>query len=195
PRPQTTRRRIRGILTRPDAQVVFVDTPGIHDPYDKLGEFMVEWAMEAIPGSDLVVFLVDVSRPPNDKDREIAEKLMELGIPTLLVLNKADLVAPETLPEREEAYQALGRWVDSIVVSLTEGRAVDRLMDAVISNLPEGPRFYPPDQLSDQYERDIVAELIREQALLQLEHEVPHALDVQVEEFKERENGVIYVSA
>lgn len=101
PRPQTTRRRIRGILTRPDAQVVFVDTPGIHDPYDKLGEFMVEWAMEAIPGSDLVVFLVDVSRPPNDKDREIAEKLMELGIPTLLVLNKADLVAPETLPERE----------------------------------------------------------------------------------------------
>lgn len=195
PKPQTTRRRIRGFLTRPDAQVIFVDTPGIHAPYDRLGEFMVEWAVQAIADADLVLFLVDVSRPPNEKDREIAETIAAAGTPAILVLNKADLVSPGELEAHAEAYRALGKWVDSVVLSLAEGRNVDQLLDTIVAHLPEGPRFYPPEQLSDQLERDIVGELIREQAILQLEQEVPYRLDVQVEEFKERENDLIYISA
>ncbi|HYN88868.1 MAG TPA: GTPase Era [Ardenticatenaceae bacterium] len=195
PRPQTTRRRILGILTQPDAQVIFIDTPGIHDPRDRLGQYMVDWAFEAIPDADLVLFLVDLSAPPNAKDREIAEALAASRVPALLVLNKADLVPSEAREARAAAYRALAGWKDSIILSLQDPADIVRLKEMIVARLPEGPRFYPEDQLSDQQERTIVAELIREQALLQLEDEIPHAIDVQVDEFKERENDVIYVSA
>lgn len=195
PKPQTTRRRIRGFLTRPDAQVIFVDTPGIHQPFDKLGEFMVEWAVEAIPDADLVLFLVDISRLPNATDREIAERIAAAGVPAILVLNKADLAPPDQLEEHAQAYRALGEWVDAVIVSLATGRNVEELLDTIVAHLREGPRFYPAEQLSDQQEREIVAELIREQALLQLEQEIPYGLDVQVEEFKQRENDLVYISA
>ncbi|HBY99011.1 MAG: GTPase Era [Ardenticatenaceae bacterium] len=195
PKPQTTRRLIRGFLTRPDAQVIFVDTPGIHDPYDTLGEFMVDLAVEALPDADLILFLVDVSHPPNAKDQEIVTAIAAAGVPAILVLNKADLVPADELDERVVAYRGLGEWVDSVIVSLTEGRHVEELLDTIVAHLPEGPRFYPPEQLSDQQEREIVAELIREQAILQLEQEIPYGLDVQVEEFKERENDLIYINA
>jgi GTP-binding protein Era len=194
-KPQTTRRRIRGFLTRPDAQIIFVDTPGIHQPQDKLGEYMVEWAEEAIPNADLVLFLVDGSRAPNELDQRIAATIGRSGVGALLVVNKVDQVKASVATERLAAYKALGTWQGAAVISASEGRHLDKLLATIIGALPEGPRFYPPDELSDQHEREIVAELIREQALQQLGQEVPHALDVQVDEFKERENGLMYISA
>ncbi len=196
PKPQTTRTRLLGILTRPEAQVVFVDTPGIHEPHTKLGEYMVREAKEALADADVVLFMVDISQPPSYEDRQIAQFLHNhLGATIILVLNKADLLDEEVLQKHRLAYELLGHFGGSILLSATRGDGRDELLQRVIAQLPLGPRFYPPDQLTDQQERFIAAELIREQALKLLEQEVPHALAVVVQEFQERPNEVLYIAA
>jgi GTP-binding protein Era len=197
PKPQTTRSRIAGILTREDAQVIFVDTPGLHRPRHKLGKAMVATATSAIPDADAVLFVLDVSVPPTDEDRMIAGLIRErTEAPVILVLNKMDLLPAENVKPHTEAYWELAPYhQDWMMTIATQGANLDKLLDLIIAALPEGPRYYPGDQVTDQTERQIAAELIREQVLRSTRQEVPHAVAVVVEEFKERETGVIYVAA
>ncbi|MBA3534747.1 MAG: GTPase Era [Ardenticatenales bacterium] len=195
PKPQTTRRRILGILTREDAQVIFVDTPGVHEPLHRLGEYMNEMALTAIPDADVVLFLVQAGTAPDDLDRQIASKIAHFEGPKVLVINKIDVVEQDVASARYTAYQALGKWDEMLLISATEGHGVEGVLDALIKHLPQGPRYYPEGQVTDQHERDFGAEVIREAALGYLEQEVPHALNVEVDEWKERENGMLYISA
>ena len=226
PKPQTTRNRLLGILTRDDAQVIFVDTPGIHRPLHRLGEIMVQTATAALPDADVVVWVVDASRPPTNEDREVAAVLalgqspglalgqspglalgqspgLALGqspAPVILALNKCDLVAE---PDVAAAYIALapvpgeveGPQAASVSVSATTGHNLDRLLAAIIAALPPGPRYYPEDAITDQQVRFMAGELVREQALLNLRDEVPHAVAVLVDDFKERSPEMTYISA
>ena len=196
-KPQTTRTRILGILTRSDVQIIFIDTPGLHRPYSTLGEAMVATATAAIPDADVVLFIVDVSELPTADDRQIAELIRQRTEgPVILVLNKMDLMPPEDIKPHTEAYRELvpdhREWVMTIA---TQGVNLDKLLEAIIDALPEGPRYYPGDQITDQTEREIAAELVREQVLCHTYREVPHAVAVIVNEFKERENGAVYVAA
>ncbi|MCD6518844.1 MAG: GTPase Era [Anaerolineae bacterium] len=195
PKPQTTRTRLLGILTRPDAQVIFVDTPGIHQPKNKLGDFMVQAAKRALPDSDLVLFIVDVSRPPSEEDEQVARLFRGCEVPVFLVLNKTDLISGDRLEANQAAYEALGHFDEVMRISALTGYNREELLEKIIARLPLGPRYYPEDQLTDQQERFIAAELIREQVLRFLEQEVPHAIAIVIQEFKERPNGMLYISA
>ena len=196
PKPQTTRHVLLGILTRPDAQIIFLDTPGIHRPRTKLGDYMVESAKRTLSDVDLVLFMVDASHPPTRADEGVARLLDGLdGTPVLLAMNKSDLVSAEDRDSRAAAFQALGVFRDAPYISALTGENLDALLARILTHLPLGPRFYPKDQVSDEYERFIAAELIREQAMRLLSEEVPHALAVAVLEFKERPNGTVYIEA
>jgi GTP-binding protein Era len=197
PKPQTTRLRQLGIYTQDGVQAVFIDTPGIHQPRHKLGEFMVEVAVEALRDADLILFVADLSQPPNDEDRRVAELLDEAqtASPVILAMNKLDLLSPGQITARVEAYRALVPDADWTTFSATLGNGVDDLLKRIIGRLPAGPQFFPEDQLSDTAMRDIVAEIIREKVLLNTEQEVPHAVAVEVQEFKERSASLTYVGA
>jgi GTP-binding protein Era len=200
---QTTRNRLLGILTLrraqgdpADAQIIFVDTPGIHSPWHKLGEFMVETAVRTVPDADVVVFLVDVSTLPSSEDVQIAGLIREkCQVPVLLALNKVDLLAPEDVQPHSDAYRALGDFANWMPISATRGDNRDELLDLIVSHLPEGPRYYPEDQVTDQQERFIAAELIREAVLRHTHQEIPHAVAVMVEEFKEQGPEMTYIAA
>ena len=203
PKPQTTRDRLLGILTLvhergdlADAQIIFVDTPGIHQPYHKLGKHMVETAVRAIPDADVVLFLVDVSRPPSDEDRQIAEILQQRSsVPVLLTLNKADLPTSEQEAANAQAYQALGQFDKALLVSALHGENLNALLEATIERLPLGPRFYPEDQVTDQQTRFMAAELVREQVIRHLRQEIPYSVAVIVDQFKARSEDMTYISA
>jgi GTP-binding protein Era len=195
-KPQTTRVRLLGILTRPDAQAIFVDTPGIHLPRTRLGEYMVKAAQEAILDADVILFIVDVSKPPTQADVAVARLLGKRGdVPVILAMNKADLLSAAALEEQRKAYEALGPFTEAESISALTGENRDRVLELALSHLPVGPSYYPEDQLTDQQERFIASELIREQTLELLQQEVPHAVAVVVEEFKERPNNVLYIAA
>jgi GTP-binding protein Era len=196
PKPQTTRRRLRGILTLADAQIVFVDTPGIHEPRHKLGEYMVQTAARAIPDADVVLFMVDVSRPPGEEDRTLARLIEERAAgPCILAMNKVDLLPPEQEEAARAAYLALSDCAESLMISATEGHNRDDLLALIVQHLPTGPQFYPSDQFTDQPVRFMAGELIREQVLHELHHEVPHWVAVVVEEFRERREDLTYIEA
>ncbi len=197
PKPQTTRNRLLGILTQPASQIIFVDTPGIHAPKHRLGEVMVETAASAIPDADVVLWLVDVGGPPNAEDRQVARLLAGLGpaVPVLLALNKADLATPERLEKNGLAYAALLPRAQSMAISALRGDHVPDLLAALEAALPLGPRYYHEEQVTDQQERFIAAELIREQVLANLRQELPHAIAVSVDQFKERRADLTYISA
>lgn len=195
PRPQTTRRRQLGILSLPAAQIVFIDTPGIHKPVHKLGEWMVQAAVEAVRDADLALWLVDASAKPTSEDRLVAERLAETGQPVLLALNKIDLVPEEQRSARIEAYVQLAPQSDRFVISAAKGEGCAGLVDALVARLPEGPPFYDPEQVTDLYEREIAVDLIREALLRCLEDEVPHATAVRLEEYKDRGEDAAYIAA
>ncbi len=203
PKPQTTRNRLLGILTLEkgrgdpaDAQIVFVDTPGIHQPHHKLGAYMVETAIRAIPDADLVLFLVDVSQPPSEEDRQIASILQEQRqAPVLLVLNKSDALPAESALAQMAAYQGLGDWADSMLISALRRDKLDDLLNAILDRLPLGPRYYPEDQVTNQQLRFMAAELIREKVMLHLQQELPYSVAVMVDQFKERSEDMTYIGA
>ncbi len=187
-KPQTTRNQIRCILNRPDAQVIFLDTPGLHKPKHRLGERMVQVAQNTLSEVDIVAFLVDVADGIGAGDRYIAQMLAGAPTPVLLIANKIDLVpggmdvesyCRSELPDLNAA--------EVLPVSALTGRGVDRLVDAIVERLPEGPKFYPEEWVTDQPERFVVAELIREKVLHHTEEEVPHAVAVYVERMEKRE--------
>jgi GTP-binding protein Era len=196
PKPQTTRDRQLGILTLPAAQAIFVDTPGIHKARNKLGEYMVGKAKAAIPDADLILFLVDVSEPPGRADEIIAQMLGSISeTPIILVLNKIDLIGGDQLAEHAAAFQALAPDAQPAFVSAVHGDGVDELVDELVKALPEGPPFYPADQLTDTHLRDNAAEIIREKVLYLYEQEIPHSVAVLVDEFKERSEDMTYIRA
>ncbi|GAB4419920.1 MAG: GTPase Era [Anaerolineales bacterium] len=198
PKAQTTRRRQLGILTTEEYQICFVDTPGIHTPRQKLGNFLNQEAEESIASVDVVLFLVDVSVEPTDEDKWIAMRLSKLArrTPLILAANKIDLVPAEALTLRLEAYQALVP-EDAVVIPMAavKSEGTDALLAALIPHLPVRYPDYHPDQITDLYERDIAAELIREACLLNLRNEVPHGVAVRIDEFTERGEEGAYIAA
>ena len=198
PKPQTTRKRQLGILTADSYQLVFVDTPGMHNPRHKLGQFLNQEAQEALEGVDVILWLVDVSVKPTEEDKQIASLLGRVPPRTPLVLaaNKMDLIPTEELAPLIEAYQALLKKGAQVVsISATEKQNLDQLRELLISLAPVRPPEFDEEQITDSYERDIAADLIREAALLKLRDEVPHGVGIRIDEFIERENGMLYIAA
>jgi GTP-binding protein Era len=197
PRPQTTRKRQLGILTLENAQLIFVDTPGIHQAKHKLGEFLNYEAEEALQGVDVILWLVDSSSAPTEDDAKIASLLTNIArrTPTILLLNKTDLIPPEVEALRAGEFSALLKVSDVKRISASNRSGIGNLIEALIQLLPQREAEYPEEQITDLYEREIAADLIREACLLQLRDEVPHSLAVRIDEFKERENGVAYIAA
>ncbi|MCK6539217.1 MAG: GTPase Era [Anaerolineales bacterium] len=198
PKPQTTRKRQLGILTTDKYQLVFVDTPGIHNPRHKLGRFLNQEAEESLEGVDVVLWLVDVSVKPTEEDQQIGLLLDRLPRRTPLVLaaNKMDLVPAEALTRTLEAYQASVKKEAHVVpISAIQNKNLAGLLDLLVSLSPFRPPEFDEDQVTDSYERDIAADLIREACLNHLRDEVPHGVGVRIDEFKERENGMLYIAA
>lgn len=198
PRPQTTRTRQLGIITEAEYQMIFIDTPGlIQVPRHKLDEFMRETAVETLADADVILWLVDGSEPPGYEDEAIAKQLMGLmkQAKVILGINKVNLMKAAQVIPHSEAYRALLPDAPWILFSATSGNGRSELFHLLVQALPEGPRYYPAEQVTDVYVRDIAAELIREQILLQLRDEIPYGVAVEVMEFKERPNGSNYISA
>ena len=197
PRPQTTRRNQLGILTLENAQVIFMDTPGLHKPHHKLGTFMNEEAGETLADADVLVFMVDASQPPADEDRLVAEKIAALPShpPVILALNKIDLVPQAEQQPVQAAYQALVPEASPIQLSALSGYNRDRLLKEIIQRLPAGEPLFSDEQVTDLYERDIAADLVREAALLHLRDEVPHAMAVRIDEYTERGESGAHITA
>ncbi|HEX9616978.1 MAG TPA: GTPase Era [Dehalococcoidia bacterium] len=197
PWPQTTRKRQMGILTLENAQVIFVDTPGVHRPFHKLGERMNQEAADVLEECDLGLFLVDASQMPGAEDRLLVGLLVELKrhIPTVMALNKSDLVDEATLAAHSSAYQELLPQAEAIPISATEGHNLDRLVDELVARLPAGDPFFPEEQITDLFEREIAADLIREAVLFHLRDEVPHSVAVRIDEYRERNQEGAYIGA
>ncbi|MFN2181379.1 MAG: GTPase Era [Candidatus Promineifilaceae bacterium] len=198
PRPQTTRTRQLGIITEPDYQMIFVDTPGIiKDPRHKLDEFMVSAAEEMLTDADVVLWLVDSTEAPGPEDEAIAEKLRALpeGHKVILGINKLDALPADLVLPRSKAFRELVPDADWIMFSAATGAGLPELLQMLVDGLPEGPMYYPADQITDVFLRDIAAEMIREQLMLQLRDEVPYGTAVQVVDFKEQPGEPTYISA
>ncbi len=195
-KPQTTRRPIRGILTRPDCQIVFVDTPGIHRPMHALGKYMVRSAVEVLDGVDVVVFLVDGSKMPTAEDEEIAEMLRERAeAPVLLAMNKMDLLKREHVKEVTEAYWGLVDYADWMRIAATRKENTDKLLDMIVERLPPGPPLFPEEEITDQPLQLLASELIREQVLRSTRQEIPHAVAVSVDDWEDRSDKLTYIAA
>lgn len=195
PKAQTTRNKIQGIKTTDDYQMVFIDTPGIHQAKTKLGETMNKLAYSILDAIDVVLFMIDATKPLEEADLRILEGLNKVKAPVILVFNKVDLVKDEEeLKGNIDSYRSLVVDSKGITISATENFNVQKLLDMIIDLLPEGPLYYPEDQITDQMERFIVAEIIREKVLLKLSEEVPHSIAVVVDEFKE-EKDLTYIHA
>ncbi len=198
PRPQTTRTRMMGIITDPAYQMIFLDTPGLIKPRHKLDEFMVETAVDTFSDADVIVYMVDASEPVGSGDRAIARQLAPLTAHTkiILAMNKGDLLNIEDILPRTTEFRALLPQIeDWILFSAAKGNGRDELFQMLVNALPIGPQYYPEDQLTDVFVKDIAGELIREQIFLQVRDEIPYGTAVVVQEFKERENGVTYINA
>jgi GTP-binding protein Era len=195
PRPQTTRRQQLGILTDNQAQIIFTDTPGVHHAKHKLGHYMNEEAVLALEDSDVILFIVDGSVEPDDEDVLLAGILKELkhDVPVVLALNKTEGFPQEALALSENMYKNLVPQADVISISALSLMNLDELLDMIIGYLPEHPPFYPPDQITDLYEREITADLIRAAALIILRDEVPHAIAVRIDEYTERGDQGAYI--
>jgi len=197
PRPQTTRRRQEGILTTAEYQVIFIDTPGVHHPHTKLGESMNQEARSALEHCDLVLFMVDASQMPAEEDRLLSSMLQSHVRPekVVLVLNKIDLVNPANMPEVQSAFEQLIPGVNLMLISATRGDHRGELLQNIIDRMPGGEPFYPEEQVTDLYERDIAADLIREACLNHLRFEVPHGIVVRIDEYTERNEHGVYIEA
>ena len=197
PWPQTTRKTQMGILTLEHAQIVFVDTPGFHNPIHKLGEKMNQEALQVLEESDIILFLVDISQPPHEEDRLLAGSLLSMrrSVPVIIALNKSDLKSKDLNEKHAELYQDLAPLSEMIMISSTNGDNLDQLVSKLITLLPDGPPFFPEDQLTDLYEREIAADLIRESVLFNLRAEVPHSIAVRIDEFKDRNERTTYIAA
>lgn len=192
-KPQTTRNTITAIYTDKEKQIVFLDTPGLHKPKTKLGEFMVKEAESAISAVDMVLFVIE---PGHDFDNEaIVENLKNIEEPVILIINKIDCYEKENLLEIIAKYSEKMNFAEIIPVSAKKGDGVKLVMDAIVSRLEEGPMYFPDDMITDQPEKQIASEMIREKALWCLDKEVPHGIAVEISSFKENEKGILEIGA
>ena len=194
---QTTRKRIKGILTNEEGQIVFVDTPGVHKPLNKLGEFLLDEAKVAVPDADVILFLVDGSEPAGKGDKWIAQNLLQTEIPIIIVMNKVDKIKkPEKIEENLLTYKTLFNTNLPVVkISARTGRNIDTLIKNIYKKLPEGEPLYPEDIVTEETMRDVTEEIIREKILLNTSDEIPHSVAVKVENYYEQSDiDKIYAS-
>ncbi|TDF96728.1 GTPase Era [Paenibacillus piri] len=194
-KPQTTRNKIHGVYTTNDAQIVFLDTPGIHKPTSKLGEHMMKIAEGSLSEVDAILFLIDVVEGLGGGDRFIIENLKKVKTPVILVMNKIDQVQPEALLPVITTYKDLYDFAEIVPISAIQGNNVTTLLEQVTKFLPEGPQYYPADQVTDHPEQFVCAELIREKILHLTREEIPHSIAVSIEDMKAEKNGVVHISA
>ncbi|WP_276355979.1 GTPase Era [Cohnella caldifontis] len=194
-KPQTTRNKIHGVYTTDEMQIVFLDTPGIHKPFSKLGDYMVQAAVGALEEVDAVLFLIDVTEELGGGDRFIIERLKTVSTPVFLVLNKIDKVHPEALLPVIETYRKLHDFAEIVPVSALQGNNVGALLEQIAKYLDEGPMYYPADQVTDHPEQFVCAELIREKILQLTREEIPHSVAVEIESMGTGENGVVQIGA
>lgn len=190
-KPQTTRNRIQTVYTCEEGQIVFLDTPGIHKAKNKLGEYMVTVAERTLSEVDVILWLVEPSTFIGKGERHIAEQLKQTKTPVILVMNKIDTVQKEEVPKFLDAYRQIYDFAEMIPVSALKGKNLQTVIDSILKYLPYGPQFYDEDTVTDQPQRQIVAELIREKALRCLDEEIPHGVAVAIDSMKERQNGEI----
>jgi GTP-binding protein Era len=187
-KPQTTRKRIRGIYTTQEGQIIFIDTPGVHKPLYKLGEFLLDEAKIAVPDADLVLFLVDGQDPPGRGDEWIVKNLLDIKVPIIMVINKVDRV--KDIQKRDEnvmAYKMLFKEnIPVVKISAKTGRNVDTLIKNIYRKLPKGVNLFPDDDTTDQTVREISEEIIREKILINTHDEVPHSIAVVIDKFEEK---------
>jgi len=193
-KPQTTRNRIRTVLTLEEGQIVFLDTPGIHKSRNKLGEYMVHVAEHTLEEADVILWLVEPTDYIGAGERHIIEELKKVKTPVILVINKTDTVKKEEILRFIDTYRKELDFREIVPVSALKGHNTDELVKCIFSYLPEGPAFFDEDTVTDQPMRQIVAELVREKALRLLEEEIPHGIAVSVESMKER-GGICHVEA
>jgi GTP-binding protein Era len=195
-KPQTTRNNIQTILTKKDEyQLIFVDTPGIHKPKHKLGEYMVKIAEQSIKEVDLIIFITNPSKEVGRGDQFILEQLKNTDIPVFLVVNKIDEDKPEVTAQTLEKYSQIYDFAEYIPMSAIKGKNVNTLLELMIKYIPEGPQYYPEEMIIDQQERFIIGEILREKALRFLSQEVPHGIAVDIISMKKNEKGIYNINA
>lgn len=195
-KPQTTRNKVQGVLTTNDAQLVFIDTPGIHKPKHKLGDFMMKVAQNTLKEVDLVLFMVNAEEGYGRGDEFIIEKLKSIKTPVFLVINKIDRIDPDRLLTVIETYREKLDFAEVVPISALEGNNVERLLQQIKEYMPQGPQYYPADQVTDHPERFIVSELIREKALHLTREEIPHSIAVVLDKMAPMDGKeVIHVMA
>ncbi|ETY74143.1 GTPase Era [Lactiplantibacillus fabifermentans] len=192
---QTTRNTIQGIYTTKDTQMVFIDTPGIHKPHSRLGDFMVKSALSTLGEVDAIMFMINADQRRGAGDNFIIERLKAVKKPIYLIINKIDQIHPDHLLEIMDQYKDALPWADIFPISALEGNNVDELLTTLKSKLPEGPQYYPSDQITDHPERFIISELIREKVLELTRQEVPHSTAVVIDSIKRQDEEKIHIQA
>ena len=190
---QTTRNKITGVWNGDNSQVVFLDTPGMHKPQSKLGEAIRQSTIDALDEVDLIVFLCACDDPLGAGDRYILSLLKDRKVPVILALSKTDLIPKDAVLKKIVQYSRIYNFAEIIPLSAKTGENLDELMKCIVKYLPEGPKYFPDDMVTDQPERNIVQEIVRKKLLIRTRDEVPHAIGVYTEEFSERENGKVYI--
>jgi len=194
-KPQTTRNRIQGVYTTDDAQIVFIDTPGIHKPKHRLGNFMMKTAQDTLNEVDAIMFMINAKEGYGRGDQFIMDRLSQIKRPVFLIINKIDLVNPDDLLPLIDQYKQYVNFEEIIPISALDGNNVSRLLEVLQSHLPEGPQYYPPDHITDHPERFIISELIREKVLQLTREEIPHSVTVVIESIESRESNAVYIQA
>jgi GTPase len=195
-KPQTTRNKVQGVLTTGDSQLIFIDTPGIHKPKHKLGDFMMKVAQNTLKGVDLILFMVNAEEGYGRGEEFIIEKFQSIKTPIFLIINKIDKIHPDELLKLIESYKEKHPFSEIVPISALEGNNVENLLEVIKKYMPEGPQYYPADQVTDHPERFIVSELIREKALHLTREEIPHSLAVVIDKMERRQDkDVIHVMA
>ena len=195
-KPQTTRNKVQGVVTTDNSQLIFIDTPGIHKPKHKLGDFMVKSARNTLKEVDVIMFMVNANEPIGGGDRFIIDLLQNTETPVFLVINKIDLVHPDDLLTTITSYTKEYDFAEIVPLSALNGNNVERLMETLTGYLPEGPKYYPDDQVTDHPERFIISEFIREKVLHLTREEIPHSIAVVIEKIDRDENrGLVDVAA
>ncbi|MGP7819052.1 GTPase Era [Niallia sp. 01092] len=194
-KPQTTRNKVQGVLTTDDSQLIFIDTPGIHKPKHRLGDFMMKVAQNTLKEVDLILFMVNAEEGFGRGEEFILEKFQNIKTPIFLVVNKIDTIHPDKLLTVIDSYKEKYPFKEIVPISALEGNNVEKLLEQIKGYMPEGPQFYPADQVTDHPERFIVSELIREKALHLTREEIPHSLAVVIDKMEKKQNDIVHVMA
>ncbi|HLR40123.1 MAG TPA: GTPase Era [Virgibacillus sp.] len=194
-KPQTTRNKIQGVYTEEDAQIIFIDTPGIHKPKHRLGDFMVKIAENTLNEVDAILFMIDAKEGYGKGDQYILDRLQHVKRPVFLIINKVDLIHPDDLFPIIELYKDKCSFEEIVPISALQGNNVSHLLHMLKQKLPEGPQFYPEDQITDHPERFIIGELIREKVLQLTREEIPHSIAVVIETIENRDNDKVFIQA